>query len=133
MDIHRCILEDFSEATVTSLAYTPDFTKETLLAVGRENGQISLHDVKNNFQVVKIFIGSETRSTETLAWACTQEDGSSYRLRLFSAGFTGTVVEWDLNTLCPISETASQGGPVWHMAVSHNHTQLALACEDGSI
>lgn len=53
--------------------------------------------------------------------------------RLFSAGLSGQITEWDLVALKPKSVSDSYGGPVWAMSLSNDQRILAASCEDGSI
>ncbi|KAJ3115246.1 U3 small nucleolar RNA-associated protein [Phlyctochytrium bullatum] len=57
----------------------------------------------------------------------------SRRSRLLSAGTDGFITEWDLVSLRPLNRVESGGGAVWSMAVSPNHTEIALGCEDGTV
>ncbi|KAJ1339090.1 hypothetical protein BSLG_006228 [Batrachochytrium salamandrivorans] len=53
--------------------------------------------------------------------------------RLFSAGLTGLITEYDLTSLLPRHETDSFGGPIWCMAANHAQSHLAVGCEDGYV
>nr|KAJ3415656.1 U3 small nucleolar RNA-associated protein 4 [Polyrhizophydium stewartii] len=53
--------------------------------------------------------------------------------RLFAAGLSGHIVEYNLATMQPRNSTDSFGGPIWCMAANHAQTHIAVGCEDGFI
>ncbi|KAL1740555.1 WD40-repeat-containing domain protein [Schizophyllum fasciatum] len=54
-------------------------------------------------------------------------------LRLFSSGGGNELVEWDPNRGCIRRTINSQGGAIWSIAANPSSSQLALACEDGTV
>ncbi|RKP34878.1 WD40-repeat-containing domain protein, partial [Dimargaris cristalligena] len=118
----------------------PTFKAGRFLACGRETGQIEIRNANKKNVPEKVMVGSETRSIESIAWvhqASPEEkgngSGSRAPLRLFSAGLHGFVEEWDLNNSTIKRSYESGEGPIWSMAVNHNHTLLAIGCDKGSV
>lgn len=64
---------------------------------------------------------------EAVVWVVTGNND----LRLFAAGLQGVIVEYDLISLLPKSETSSMGGPIWSMQVDPFFKRIAIGCEDG--
>lgn len=74
----------------------------------------------------RVIPGEKNSSIESLVWAQTQN-------RLFSAGLTGELVEWDLQTLQKRNRQLATGSAIWCMAIDKDETQLAIGTEEGYI
>ncbi|KAJ7312190.1 hypothetical protein JRQ81_006554 [Phrynocephalus forsythii] len=128
-EVHRARLFAFVPAGVRCLAggdprpATP--ARPPLLALGRLDGAVELYDLQANSFLEKVIPGHETRIPEALCWA--GED------RLFGAGLSGEIVEYDLEKLHVKYSLDAFGGPIWSMAPDPTGTQLAVGCEDGSV
>lgn len=61
--------------------------------------------------------GRKGRSTDALCWV-----GE----RLFSAGLSGDITEYDLDSLRPKSSASAYGGPVWAISSNPQGTMLAV-------
>jgi U3 small nucleolar RNA-associated protein 4 len=120
MELHRARFVEWTPAAVAAMAPTAD---GRALAVGRDDGCIELYDVAADWRCALRIPGCEGASITTLLW-CEEAAGSSGAAaaaaapapRLFSAGLSGQIVEWDLQALRPLAATDSTGGPVWHMS-----------------
>lgn len=66
--------------------------------------------------------GHETRSVEALCWAAGD--------RLFGAGLSGDITEYDLALLCVARSVDGCGGPIWSMAANSSGTQLAVSATE---
>ena len=53
--------------------------------------------------------------------------------RLLSAGLSGQILEWDIDSGKVISTTSSFGGAIWCMKGNPNNDILAVGCEDGAV
>nr|XP_047906463.1 U3 small nucleolar RNA-associated protein 4 homolog [Anser cygnoides] len=69
--------------------------------------------------------GHQARSVEALCWAAGE--------RLFGAGLSGDITEYDLQRLRPARAVDGFGGPIWSMVANGGGTRLAIGCEDGSV
>lgn len=74
----------------------------------------------------RVIPGNKNSSIEAILWAETQN-------RLFTAGLTGELVEWDLHNLQKKRSQLATGSSIWCMAVSSDETQLAIGTEEGYI
>jgi U3 small nucleolar RNA-associated protein 4 len=63
-------------------------------------------------------------SVEAVVW----RDG-----RIYTAGLTSQVSQWNSDTLMLQETVDSFGGPVWALAMSPDGTRLAAGCEDGCV
>ena len=117
MQLHRARFVDWTPAAVAALAATSD---GCAVAVGRDDGAIELYDVASDWRCAARAPGCAGASITTLLWAeqaaARGGGGAAAPPRLFSAGLSGEIVEWDLQALRPLAATDSTGGPVWHMS-----------------
>ncbi|XP_030060506.1 U3 small nucleolar RNA-associated protein 4 homolog [Microcaecilia unicolor] len=95
------------------------------LALARLDGSVELYNLAANCFQEKVFPGNESRSTEAICWAA--------ECRLFTAGLSGDILEYDLHNLCIKYSLNGFGGPIWSMAANRSGTHLAIGCEDGSV
>jgi len=153
MELHRCRFVNYVPSAINCLALTPNTYKPyTLLACGRENGDIDIWDPKEGWFLKKTIPGGSNQSVETVVWShqnvITEDDDENLSQkerekllkqqllqepRLFISGLNGLITEYDIHTLLPKNEVSSNGGPVWCAAVNHKGTVLAVGCEDGCI
>ena len=120
MQLHRARFVEWTPAAVAALAATAD---GSAVAVGRDDGAIELYDVASDWRCAARIPGCAGASITALLWterAAARGGGgaasASASPRLFSAGLSGEIVEWDTQALRPLAATDSTGGPVWHMS-----------------
>ena len=121
MQLHRARFVEWTPAAVAALAATAD---GGAVAVGRDDGAIELYDVASDWRCAARIPGCAGASITALLWteraagARGSAAGASAAAppRLFSAGLSGEIVEWDTQALRPLAATDSTGGPVWHMS-----------------
>jgi U3 small nucleolar RNA-associated protein 4 len=126
VELHRFRGVEWTPQAVAALAPTAD---GRALAVGRDDGSLELYDVAGDWRCAARIPGCEGASITALLWcepaggaadapaAAPREGGAAPAApRLFSAGLSGQIVEWDLQALRPLAVTDSSGGPVWHMS-----------------
>jgi U3 small nucleolar RNA-associated protein 4 len=122
MQLHRARFVEWTPAAVAAVAVTAD---GCAVAVGRDDGAIELYDVASDWRCAARVPGCAGASITTLLWterAAAPRGGAAAGAaaappRLFSAGLSGEIVEWDMQALRPLAATDSTGGPVWHMSV----------------
>jgi U3 small nucleolar RNA-associated protein 4 len=91
MEVHRCRFVDYLPYAVQCLAW--DGIGDCL-AVGRSNADIEIYRASQDFILELRIPGGTDMSVEFLCWITR---GVNNR-RLFSAGLTGLIIEWDLLT-----------------------------------
>ncbi|NXF79518.1 UTP4 protein, partial [Sclerurus mexicanus] len=121
-EVHRVRFFGLVPAGVRCLACQP---RGARLALARTDGAVEVYNFAANYYQEKVIPGHEARSVEALCWAA----GG----RLFGAGLSGDITEYDLRRLSAARGTDGGGGPVWSMAANSTGTQLAIGCEDGSV
>uniref|UniRef100_A0ABM5ETN1 U3 small nucleolar RNA-associated protein 4 homolog n=1 Tax=Pogona vitticeps TaxID=103695 RepID=A0ABM5ETN1_9SAUR len=124
-EVHRARLFAFVPAGVRCLAAGGPPGRPRHLAVGRLDGRLEVFALHANAFLEKVIPGHETQIPEALCWA-----GGD---RLFGAGLSGDIVEYDLEKLRVKYALDAFGGPIWSMVPDPTGTQLAVGCEDGSI
>jgi len=135
MEVHRCRFVDFQSAAITALAFShhsnpaQPASEHVRLAVGRGNGDIEIWNPKYNWIQERIIKGGKSRSIEGLVWVV-EDDGT---LRLFSIGSSTSVTEWDIVKGKALSSVDCNAGPIWCIASTPSHRNLALGCDDGSV
>ncbi|KAI8905491.1 WD40-repeat-containing domain protein [Gorgonomyces haynaldii] len=117
--VHRCRFFKYSSSTIVHMAWSG---KE--LAVARGNGNIELWTFRKTWYHSRTISGNPDEPIEALVWI---------RNRLFSAGLSGVVLEYDMVHLKPKSTTHSMGGPIWCMKPNQQNTRIAIGCEDGHV
>ncbi|XP_060110076.1 U3 small nucleolar RNA-associated protein 4 homolog [Heteronotia binoei] len=119
--VHRVRLFNFLPAGIRCLAAH----SSSCLAVGHIDGSVEIYNLQANSFQEKVIPGHEMKIPESLCWA-----GEN---RLFGAGLSGEIIEYDLEKLCVKYTLDAFGGPLWSMVADPTGTQLAVGCEDGSI
>ncbi|KAH9273638.1 hypothetical protein BASA83_003970 [Batrachochytrium salamandrivorans] len=127
--VHRCRFVQYTPSAIVSLAFAPASAKrQRYLAAARANGNIELWNPRGKSWFLERTIpGSPEAPIESVVWIPLKSSSP----RLFSAGLTGLITEYDLTSLLPRHETDSFGGPIWCMAANHAQSHLAVGCEDG--
>lgn len=135
--VHRCRFAEWMPSGIVTIEASPTGAK---LAVARENGNIEIWNTEDGWFCERVIQGPSKRIVEALIW---QVNGT--RERLFSAGMTGMLIEWNLTKLAPKRTTDSCGGGPIHAACLKQGSSssaeeswacsatLALGCSDGSI
>ncbi|NWH70841.1 UTP4 protein, partial [Piaya cayana] len=121
-EVHRVRFFALVPAGVRCLACSP---RADRLALGRTDGTVEVYNFAANYFQEKVIPGHEARSVEALCWAAGE--------RLFGAGLSGEIFEYDLAGLRVSCCVDGGGGPIWSMAANGSGTQLAIGCEDGSV
>ena len=138
MDIHRSRFVPYQPSAINTLAFSHTsghalHGQPLKLAVGRANGDIELwNPLRGDWYQESIIRGGRGRTCEGLVWThdpdqyeasedgYTSQDAKSRttygRARLFSIGYSSSVVEWDLCTGLPRRQSSGVGGEVWCLA-----------------
>ncbi|XP_028930711.1 U3 small nucleolar RNA-associated protein 4 homolog [Ornithorhynchus anatinus] len=119
--VHRVRFFNYVPKAIRCITYNRQADK---LAVSRTNGAVEVYNLSANYYQEKVFPGNEGQSTEALCWAGP---------RLFSAGLSGDISEYDLEKLNIKYSLNGYGGPIWSMASNPSGTHLVIGCEDGSL
>ncbi|XP_053126642.1 U3 small nucleolar RNA-associated protein 4 homolog [Hemicordylus capensis] len=124
--VHRARFFAYVPAGIRCLAASREPPPGRRVAAARLDGAVEVYLLlsANRFQE-KVIPGHETRVPEALCWAAGD--------RLFGAGLSGDIVEYDLENLGVKYSLDGFGGPIWSMVADPTGTQLAVGCEDGSI
>ncbi|KAL5292594.1 CIRH1A family protein [Megaselia abdita] len=96
------------------------------LALSRSDASIEIWDMNFAPFLERVIPASKNSSVEAIVWAESQN-------RLFSAGLTGEIVEWDLQTLQKRYSQLATGSSIWCMAINKDETQIAIGTEEGYI
>lgn len=121
-EVHRVRFFGLVPAGVRCMAYQHNGRR---LALARTDGAVEVYNFAANYYMEKAIPGHQTRSVEALCWAAGE--------RLFGAGLSGDITEYDLERLRPARAVDGFGGPIWSMAANNDGTRLAIGCEDGSV
>uniref|UniRef100_A0A670INP7 UTP4 small subunit processome component n=1 Tax=Podarcis muralis TaxID=64176 RepID=A0A670INP7_PODMU len=122
-EVHRARLFAFVPSGIRCVAASrPSHHR---LAVGRLDGSLEIYDLQANMFQEKVIAGHDTRIPEALCWTAGD--------RLFGAGLSGEIVEYNLEKLNVKYSLDAFGGPIWSMVADPTGTQLALGCDDGTI
>ena len=123
LKLHRSRLVDWTPASISAIAPSID---GRAVAVGREDGEIELYNVSEDWHCVLRIPGEEGSALTSLVWCAATSDAfgddgmpsaTAGALSLVSAGLSGNLIEYDLLNLRARSTTPSMGGPVWSLAV----------------
>ncbi|XP_053304804.1 U3 small nucleolar RNA-associated protein 4 homolog [Spea bombifrons] len=120
--VHCVRFFDYVPSGVRSISYT---RKTDRLALARNDSSVEVYNISANYYLEKVIPGDEKRCTEAICWAA--ED------RLFTAGLSGQIIEYDLEKLCVKYTLDAFGGPIWSIAANASGSHLAVCCEDGSV
>ncbi|NXR64968.1 UTP4 protein, partial [Rhadina sibilatrix] len=121
-EVHRVRFFGLVPAGVRCLACHP---RGARLALARTDGAVEVYNFAANYFQEKVIPGHEARAVESLCWAAGD--------RLFGAGLSGDITEYDLSGLRAARGVDGGGGPIWSMVANGSGTQLAIGCEDGSV
>ncbi|GAB1603337.1 U3 small nucleolar RNA-associated protein 4 homolog [Argonauta hians] len=91
------------------------------LALARTDGSI---EILKDWYRERVIPRDVDRSVETVLWVCD---------RLFSAGGSGEMVEYDLLKLEPKVKVHCNAGPIWCSAKNSENTRIAVGTESGCI
>ncbi|XP_029647600.2 LOW QUALITY PROTEIN: U3 small nucleolar RNA-associated protein 4 homolog [Octopus sinensis] len=91
------------------------------LALSRTDGSI---EILGNWYKEKVIPGDIDRPVETIIWVSN---------RLFSAGGSGEVVEYDLVKLEPKTKAHCNAGPIWCSVKNHSNTRIAVGTDGGCV
>ncbi|KAM9182934.1 U3 small nucleolar RNA-associated protein 4 homolog [Mergus octosetaceus] len=122
LEVHRVRFFGLVPAGVRCLAYLP---RGRRLALARTDGAVEVYGLAEGCFQEKAIPGHQARSVEALCWAAGE--------RLFGAGLSGDITEYDLQRLHPARTVDGFGGPIWSMVANGGGTRLAIGCEDGSV
>ncbi|WFD42538.1 U3 small nucleolar RNA-associated protein [Malassezia psittaci] len=165
LELHRVRFVDWRPSSITTLAFSPKppaSQSRSVLAIGRENGNIDLciwcedspndksegAPLANGWMITYTLFGDVNYKVEALVFTVAKVDGEE-KLRLFSTSGGSMVTEHFLpndiacvsdhsssDTSYPPSTTRtlpSQGGAIWSLAASPLSNYLAIGCEDGIV
>lgn len=90
----------------------------------REDASIEIWDIQHAPHLIRTIPGSIMNSVEALAWS-----GE----RLFSAGLTGELIEWNLQTLTVKRQLMLTGNAAWCLDVDNNGKHLAVGTDGGYV
>lgn len=121
---HQIIVDEYKGQGVSCMSFNHD---ESLLAVGRDNGEIEIWSNidKERYYIIRKLPGREESTPRTLLWLNEKQE------RLFSCSLNGTVVEWDLEAKVPKKTSEYYGGAIWSMCFYKD--LIACACENGRV
>ncbi|XP_030646167.1 U3 small nucleolar RNA-associated protein 4 homolog [Chanos chanos] len=119
--VHRVRFFEYMPSAIRALAFN---SRSEKLAVARMDGSVEIFNRADNLFQEKVIPGREQRTIESLLWV-----GD----RLFSAGLSGEIAEFDLDNLRVKYTLDAYGGPIWSMTGNAQGTHLAVGCEDGTV
>ncbi|XP_061892003.1 U3 small nucleolar RNA-associated protein 4 homolog [Entelurus aequoreus] len=119
--VHRVRFFDYMPSALRAMAYNH---RSERLAVARTDSSVEIFNFSDNYYQEKVIPGREGGSIEALCWV---------GLRLFSAGLSGEIIEYDLENLQPKYTVDAYGGPIWAISSDNKETKLAVGCEDGTV
>ncbi|XP_068595542.1 U3 small nucleolar RNA-associated protein 4 homolog [Brachionichthys hirsutus] len=119
--VHRVRFFDYMPSAIRDMAFNGGTER---LALARADGAVEVFNFSDHYFQEKMIPGKDGRTVESLCWA---------GQRLFSAGLSGEITEYDLDRLRPKYSVEAYGGPVWAVASNGQGTLLAVGCEDGTV
>lgn len=155
--VHRCRFVEWAPEAVSAMEASP-IGSRPMLAVVRGRGDLEILDVGQNWARRQIPCGGavghaiqsvlwlhpagkkassleygspedfQVSSLHVMTWGETTAQSTA---RLFTAGYDGNIIEWDVDRLCPKRVANVGGGSIWCMAKSADESRLAVGCEDG--
>uniref|UniRef100_A0A8C7ZF61 UTP4 small subunit processome component n=1 Tax=Oryzias sinensis TaxID=183150 RepID=A0A8C7ZF61_9TELE len=119
--VHRVRFFDYMPSAIRAMAFNGSTQR---LAVARGDGAVEIFNFADNYFQEKVIPGRSDRAIEALCWV---------RGRLFSAGLSGEIIEYDLEKLRPRYSVEAYGGPIWTISSNSQETLLGVGCEDGTV
>nr|XP_053634007.1 U3 small nucleolar RNA-associated protein 4 homolog [Cherax quadricarinatus] len=119
--LHNVRFYDFEPQAIQCMAYEESTSR---LALSRADASVEIWNCERRPFVQLVLPGGDDSSVEALVWC----NG-----RLFSAGFHGFILEYDLANGGIKSRTAVTGGPTWCLALSSDKKNLAAGTEEGYV
>ncbi|XP_037819105.1 U3 small nucleolar RNA-associated protein 4 homolog [Lucilia sericata] len=119
--IHNVRFYNLSPRSIQTMAFNKIWKK---LALSRNDGSIEIWDMANAPCLERTITKTPGNSVEGLAWCAD---------RLFSAGLSGELVEWNLQTLKPRYKQHVTGNAIWCLDVNRAGTEIAIGTEEGYI
>ncbi|KAJ7533600.1 hypothetical protein O6H91_13G056600 [Diphasiastrum complanatum] len=116
LEVHRLRHLEWKPTPVVALAESVDGSS---VAAARESGAIEIWNVAPGsvgWHCELTLPGRKDAAISSIAWCSYKRRTGSAQGRLFSAGLSGFITEWDLETLQPKVVVESYGGPVWQLA-----------------
>eukprot|EP01039_Chlorochromonas_danica_P010369 gene10369-11479_t len=136
--VHRLRVGNWHPQAIKSLAVSrfdgKDEEAATYLAIGREDGEIDILSVKENFGSVAHIAGAADFKLQALCWSRWHEADESRpgaSQRLFGISLRGFLFEVDLRRLDLSNVCDCYGGAAWALAASPRAALLAVGGEDG--
>ncbi len=123
--VHRFRFGDVLPSAIKSIASDP---YSSLVAIGRDDGDIEIADSSNKWCTVAQIAGQEGFELKVLVWSTTEQEKG----RLFGISQKGFIFEVDLASLSFKNVQESYGGIAWSLSASNESAVLAVGCEDGS-
>ena len=123
--VHRWRFSNWVPCQIKSLA--ADFFS-TLVAVGREDGEIEVCDPSNKFVVRAKLSGCNDFMLQSLKWSNIAEQKG----RLFGISLRGFLFEVNLTSAQLVNICDSYGGAAWCLDVCPREASMTVGCEDGS-
>jgi U3 small nucleolar RNA-associated protein 4 len=111
--VHRCRFAHFTPAAIVCISHWKD-----VVAVARANGHVQLYRNFVHFKTISSFPA---------------EDVCLLGTRLFVAGLSGEIQEFDTVTSKVVDSADSMGGPIWCMRICPQKKRIAIGCEDGHV
>lgn len=122
--VHRLRIGNWIPSPITSIASDPFSPK---VAIGHEDGLIEIVDSSNKWHVHVRIPGRDNFGLRALVWSPLQSQSG----RLFGISTNGFIFEVSLSDLSIKSIRDTYGGVAYGLTASHQHSHLAVACEDG--
>lgn len=149
--VHRCKFVDYTHPAITLLSLDP-YSKGRQIACVRKSGDIELWGRwRSQWYCEKIIYGTPTLVPSAIVWIKRDYEGSEKKdkntfhidewSRIFACYLNGEIVEWDVNTLTPLSRTEIGGGGInsakvspiepYKFAISSEDTKVRVVKVDG--
>ncbi|XP_064599137.1 U3 small nucleolar RNA-associated protein 4 homolog isoform X2 [Liolophura sinensis] len=119
--VHRVRFFEYQPKAIHCIAYQKDTNR---VAVSRSDGTLEIWSIEDKWFQEKVIVGHEEQSVEAVVWS---------GQRLFTAGLSGDVVEYDLCKLQSKTFVSSNAGAVWCLTRNSSNTKLAAGTEYGCI
>ncbi|XP_054633681.1 U3 small nucleolar RNA-associated protein 4 homolog isoform X2 [Dunckerocampus dactyliophorus] len=119
--VHRVRFFEYMPSAIRAMAFN---NRTERLAVARTDSSVEIFNFTDNYYQEKIIPGREGKGVEALCWV---------DQRLFSAGLSGEITEYDLENLQTKYTVDAYGGPIWAISSNSKGTVLAVGCEDGTV